>query len=92
MNIQELAESAAEIINRSPIDNPNMILELSGKWGDSDSMRLVPPSVADLSPIGSIIKENEGTVLVAFDARDIFAFCVANGARGTIFILPPDDE
>ena len=77
MNVQQLAGYAINAINKTPKQlPPTLMLRLPGKWGASDKHPIVPGSQC----VGDIVQEFSNEVTVIFDAIDLLAWCVANGA------------
>jgi hypothetical protein len=81
VGILKLARAAINSINNTPDGiTPTVVIKLPGKWDASKFKYLDGPK----SPQGNIVKEDYEGVYVIFDAVDILAWCVANGAPVTI--------
>lgn len=80
MNIQELAESAARVINAG---GENMMLVMPHRKRVYDTRYLAGRK----SPLGQYVSYVKDGELIRFEAVDVLAFAVAHGAKVDV-VLP----
>jgi hypothetical protein len=86
MNIQELANKAAEVINHAGKsgfpgqDTLQLVMPHRKKWAETRYL------AGRNSPKGTYLDYCKDGEIINFDAIDMLAWCVANGATGTAVI------
>lgn len=87
MNLQKLSQACTNAINqghRVGDYRPNVILKMASSKRKSDRRRLIPEGHC---PIGKVIEWRVDGDVVAFDAVDLLAWCIArsNGVETQIW-------
>lgn len=88
MRLQELAKAATNAINQAGIAigkyRPKVIIKMRSSKHESKTRRLIPGGHC---PIGEVISRLDDGDVVAFDAVDLLAWCVArsNGVEAQVW-------
>jgi hypothetical protein len=84
MNIQDLARKVIDVLERHGT-KATLTLVMPGRWGKRDTKRLCPGG-----PVGRIVSDASGSLLVSFDALDLSAFLTARGFLNLVIVRRDD--